>query len=63
MHTAERRLADTNALIRRMLQHVALNGEAQYLITGDRDLLVLSASFQQSHALHILSPADYLAPG
>jgi len=44
-----------------MLLHVALNGEAQFLITGDQDLLVLGGSFRQSHGLHILSPADYLA--
>ncbi len=44
-----------------MLLHVALNGEAQFLITGDQDLLVLSTSFQQSHGLHILAPAAYLA--
>jgi len=44
-----------------MLLHVALNGEAKFLITGDQDLLVLSSSFRQSHGLHILSPADYLA--
>lgn len=44
-----------------MLLHVALNGEAQYLITGDQDLLVLGSSFLQSHGLHILSPGDYLA--
>ncbi|MBI1906262.1 MAG: putative toxin-antitoxin system toxin component, PIN family [Rhodocyclales bacterium] len=44
-----------------MLLHVALNGEAQFLITGDQDLLVLGSSFRQSHGLHILSPADYLA--
>jgi putative PIN family toxin of toxin-antitoxin system len=43
-----------------MLLHVALNGDAQYLISGDQDLLVLSASFRHSHGLHILSPADYL---
>lgn len=43
-----------------MLLHVALNGEAQYLITGDQDLLVLGSSFRQSHGLHILSPGDYL---
>jgi putative PIN family toxin of toxin-antitoxin system len=43
-----------------MLLHVALNGEARYLITGDQDLLVLAASFAQSHGLAILSPADYL---
>jgi uncharacterized protein len=44
-----------------MLLHVALNGEAQFLITGDQDLLVLGTSFRQSHGLHILTPADYLA--
>ncbi|MBK5932207.1 putative toxin-antitoxin system toxin component, PIN family [Halochromatium salexigens] len=43
------------------LLHVALNGEAQCLITGDQDLLVLGSSFRQRHGLHILSPADYLA--
>ena len=44
-----------------MLLHVALNGEAQFLVTGDQDLLILSNSFRQNHGLHILSPADYLA--
>ncbi|ENO85271.1 putative toxin-antitoxin system toxin component, PIN family [Thauera linaloolentis] len=44
-----------------MLLHVALSGEARYLITGDQDLLVLDTGFQHSHQLHILSPADYLA--
>lgn len=44
-----------------MLLHVALNGEAQWLITGDQDLLTLSPGFRQSHGLHILSPAHYLA--
>lgn len=44
-----------------MLLHVALNGEAQFLITGDQDLLVLDSNFRQSHGLHILAPADYLA--
>lgn len=43
------------------LLHVALNGEAQFLITGDQDLLVLASSFRHSHGVHILSPADYLA--
>ena len=42
------------------LLHVALNGEAQFLITGDQDLLVLASSFRHSHGVHILSPADYL---
>lgn len=44
-----------------MLLHVALNGEAHALITGDQDLLVLSREFQDSHALLIISPAQYLA--
>lgn len=43
-----------------MLLHVALNGQAQVLVTGDQDLRVLSASFRQSHGLQILSPAEYL---
>jgi len=43
-----------------MLLHVALNGEARALITGDRDLLVLGDEFRQSHGLNILSPADFL---
>ena len=42
------------------LLHVALNGEAQYLVTGDGDLLVLSSSFSQSHGLRIVSPNDWL---
>jgi len=41
--------------------HVALNGEARWLVTGDRDLLVLAPSFRQSHGLCIASPAEYLA--
>lgn len=44
-----------------MLLHVALNGEAQWLITGDQDLLTLASGFRRSHGLHILTPADYLA--
>lgn len=44
-----------------MLLHVALNGEAQWLITGDQDLLALAPGFLQSHGLHILAPAHYLA--
>jgi len=43
------------------LLHVALNGEARYLVTGDQDLLVLAAGFRASHGLHIVSPADFLA--
>ena len=42
--------------------HVALNGEAQWLITGDQDLLVLAPGFAQSHGLRIVSPAQYLEP-
>jgi putative PIN family toxin of toxin-antitoxin system len=42
------------------LLHVALNGKAQYLITGDGDLLVLSGSFSQNHGLRIVSPNDWL---
>lgn len=41
------------------LLHVALNGEAQFLIAGDQDLLVFASSFRLSHGVHILSPADY----
>lgn len=44
-----------------MLLHVALNGDARWLITGDQDLLVLANGFQQSHGLRIASPAEYLA--
>lgn len=44
-----------------MLLHVALNGEARWLITGDQDLLVLAPGFLKSHGLHIASPAEYLA--
>lgn len=40
----------------------ALNGEAQFLITGDQDLLSLADSFSRSHRLHILSPVEYLSP-
>jgi predicted nucleic acid-binding protein len=46
-----------------MLLDVALAGEAQCLITGDRDLLALDAGFRQSHGFVILNPADYLATG
>jgi len=41
--------------------HVALNGEAQWLITGDQDLLSLADSFSRSHGLRILSAAEYLS--
>jgi len=44
-----------------MLLHVALNGDASFLITGDHELLVLGESFSKSHGLRILSPAEYLA--
>lgn len=37
--------------------HVALNGEADALVTGDADLLVL----HPLHGIEILSPADFLA--
>lgn len=37
--------------------HVALNGEADTLVTGDADLLVL----HPFHGIEILSPADFLA--
>lgn len=43
-----------------MLLHVALNGEASVLVTGDRDLLVLHDGFRHKHGLSILSPADFL---
>lgn len=43
-----------------MLLHVALNGEAQALITGDQDLLVLADEFLRSHKLNIISPTAYL---
>ncbi|MBK6853086.1 MAG: putative toxin-antitoxin system toxin component, PIN family [Burkholderiales bacterium] len=38
----------------------ALNGEAQTLVTGDKDLLVLADHFGPSHGLQILTPGDYL---
>lgn len=44
-----------------MFLHVALNGEARTLITGDQDLLVLHESFKRKHGLCIMSPADYLS--
>jgi putative PIN family toxin of toxin-antitoxin system len=44
-----------------MLLDVAIDGEAQCLITGDRDLLALDTAFRQSHGFDILTPADYLA--
>lgn len=44
-----------------MLLHVALNGEARWLITGDQDLRVLASGFLKSHALRIVTPAEYLA--
>ena len=40
-----------------MFLHVALNGEADALITGDADLLVL----HPFHGIDILSPTDFLA--
>jgi len=36
--------------------HVALNGEAQVILTGDADLLVL----HPFHGVEILSPTDFL---
>lgn len=36
--------------------HVALNGEAEAIVTGDRDLLVL----HPFHGISILSPADFV---
>lgn len=44
-----------------MLLHVALNGDAQTLITGDKDLLVLGETFLRNHSLRIVSPAEYLS--
>lgn len=44
-----------------MLLHVALNGDAQVLVTGDRDLRVLHEGFLRNHGLAILSPAEFLA--
>jgi len=44
-----------------MFLHVALNGEARTLITGDQDLLVLHESFERKHGLRIVSPSDYLS--
>lgn len=43
-----------------MFLHVALNGEADVLVTGDRDLLMLHEGFRRSHGLSILAPAEYL---
>lgn len=40
-----------------MFLHVALNGEADALVTGDADLLVL----HPFHGIEILSPTDFLA--
>lgn len=39
-----------------MFLHVALNGEADAIVTGDADLLVL----HPFHGIDILSPADFL---
>lgn len=36
--------------------HVALNGEAEAIVTGDRDLLALNPF----HGISILSPADFI---
>ena len=36
--------------------HVALNGEAEAIVTGDRDLLIL----HPFHGISILSPADFI---
>jgi putative PIN family toxin of toxin-antitoxin system len=44
-----------------ILLQLALNGEATFLVTGDRDLLELAESFLASHGLNIISPRDYLA--
>lgn len=44
-----------------MLLHVALNGEADTLVTGDRDLLVLHEDFKDSHGLAIVTPSEFLA--
>lgn len=44
-----------------ILLQLALNGEARFLVTGDRDLLELAESFRASHGLEIISPRDYLA--
>lgn len=38
-----------------MFLHVALNGEAEAIVTGDRDLLVLDPF----HGVRILNPADF----
>ena len=46
-----------------MFLHVALNGDAQVLVTGDRDLQVLRAGFLARHGLSILGPAEFLADG
>jgi putative PIN family toxin of toxin-antitoxin system len=39
--------------------HVALNGEAEAIVTGDRDLLVLDPF----HGVRILSPSGFLGIG
>lgn len=44
-----------------MLLHVALNGEADTLVTGDADLLVLHEELRHSHELAILSLSGLLA--
>lgn len=44
-----------------MLLHVALNGEADTIVTGDRDLLVLHDDFKSSHGLAIVTPSEFLA--
>jgi predicted nucleic acid-binding protein len=41
-----------------ILPDVALDGEAQCPITGNRNLLALDAGSRQSHGLDILNPAD-----
>lgn len=46
-----------------MFLHVALNGDAQVLVTGDRDLQVMRVGFLARHGLSILGPAEFLADG
>lgn len=43
-----------------MLLHVALNGEARWLISGGQDLLTLAPGILKSHGLRIVSPKEYL---
>jgi predicted nucleic acid-binding protein len=42
-----------------LLLRVAIGGEADYLVTGDNDLLVLAAN-EVRGALQIVTPRDFL---